>query len=578
MKHTTLTLCAGLALLVTGEVCAQDARAGFTAASFPVGMMEDAELMPVDSIVTGVTVYDAGAVVTRTVRLQNADGSFLIEGLPIGTDLASLRLRGQGCEVVSMETRRRTGRELDADELDELNAAVARAAADVRAARDAVEVARAVTTYHTNLQEHIQELVRADLASGDGDPAAWSARAAFIKEDLRKARLAELEAEEALVRAKEELALAEAELKNGGQTSRPDTYDVIVDLVDLPTKDIPRLELDYFVGQASWAPEYDLRASADLEGLELVYNAKVRQTTGEDWNDVPLVLSTAKPRRGASGPDPRMAWVDLYDPEAPARGVAADTAARFESEEQGEWFLGAGNVAPPAAKAWAPSFAAVDASGLAVRFELPRRESVPSSDAGQVFAVGRATTALAAEHIAVPAASNHVWMRGKGTNDTPWSLLPGNAKVFVGGDFVGDAWIGAVPVGEDFELPLGVDTRLTVERTRVADLSGERGFSDDNVKERAWRLVLSNHGGLSARADGAVRVIVQEALPISTDEDIRVRLGEVTPPLSKDERFAEAREERGILTWVLDVPAGGEREVRWGYEVRWPDESELIGL
>ena len=346
MKSTTLTLCAGLALLVTGEVFAQDQRAGFTAANFPVGMMEEADLLPVDSMVTGVTVYDAGAVVTRTVRLQQADGSFLIEGLPLGIDLGSLRLRGQGCEVVSMETRRRTGRELEANELDDLNAAVARATVDVRSASDAVEVANAVTAYHTNLQEHIQGLMRADLASGGGDPAAWSARAAFIKEDLRKARLAELEAEDALVRAKEELALAEAELKNGGRTSQPDTYDVIVDLVDLPTKDIPRLELDYFVGQASWAPEYDLRANSELDALELVYNAKVLQTTGEDWNDVPLVLSTAKPRRGASGPDPQMAWVDLYDPEPPSRGMVAETAMAYDRREVAGGFFSSAQPGP----------------------------------------------------------------------------------------------------------------------------------------------------------------------------------------------------------------------------------------
>lgn len=554
--------------------------AGLACLTAPALAQATTDVQVVPSRISGVTVYTQGAVVKRTIRLQNADGSFLIQGVPLGADLASLRLRGMGCEVVSMETRHRTGRELDAAELDALNGAVAAARTRVERAADNLTVADAVVTYHKHVQAQIQTLMRADLASGDGDPDAWVEQSDFIKVELREALVERLAAKEALEQAKQQLALAEAALKNGGRTNLPDTYDVIVDLVDLPTKDIPRLELEYFVGQASWAPRYDLRASSDLSELEVVYNASVRQTTGEDWDAVPLVLSTARPQRGASGPDPVTAWVSLYDPDAPSRGFFSETASEedFKAATKNV-FRGSGGVMAPSEPAWAPAFANVDTVGLAVRFELPRPESVPSSTQDQVFPVGRATTALTAEHVAAPALSNLVWMRGKGTNDTPWSFLPGAAKVYVGGDFVGDAHIGSVPAGDEFTLPLGVDQRLSVERTRLADMSGDRGgFNSKSTQVREWRIVVSNFGGMTERSDGSVRLIVQEVLPTSTDERISVRLGDVSPALSKADEFKRPRDEQGILTWVLDVPQNGKAEIRWGYEVRWPEGEELLGL
>ena len=566
----------GLAVIALGPV--QSAQA-LEPTPWIVGAPQDATALP--SQIVSVTVYHSGALVTREARLQQADGRFVIKGVPIGADLNSLRLRGRGCEVLSMETRRRVGMRIDPEQLDTLNLAVFNARAAVARIEDSATVAKAVLSYHMRVEDTVQRMMANDLSSGTGDPSKWMERAEFVKNNLLDARVEVLKVEDSLSQAREALKLAESELKGGGRTHAPDTYDVIVDLVDLPTKDIPRLELDYFVGQAAWAPRHDLRAASDLKTVDLVYHAAVRQDTGEDWNAVPLVLSTAVPNRGASGPDPMEQWVGLWDPKA-----AAASAAPFElSRRQSDALEAMGYVgeeserAAPATKAWEPSYADVDASGLAVRFRLPRQESVPTGAGDQVFTVGRASTALAAEHVAAPSLNNLVWMRGKGSNDTPWHLLPGPAAVFVGGDFVGDAYIDTVAVGDEFTLPLGVDQGLSIERTRVTNEKGTRGFlSSKNTQIDDWRLVVTNYGGMTGRADGVVRVIVQEVLPTSTYDSLRVTLRDVTPPLSTSADFKEVREEKGILTWELDVPKNGQSEIRWGYEVRWPEGRKVSGL
>jgi hypothetical protein len=57
-----------------------------------------------------------------------------------------------------------------------------------------------------------------------------------------------------------------------------------------------KLTLRYFVGAAAWTPGYDFKVESVAKPMEILYKATVIQTTGEDWRDVELVLSTANPK------------------------------------------------------------------------------------------------------------------------------------------------------------------------------------------------------------------------------------------------------------------------------------------
>jgi hypothetical protein len=54
-------------------------------------------------------------------------------------------------------------------------------------------------------------------------------------------------------------------------------------------------KISYYVSSAGWSPLYDFRVNDINEPLNLVYNAGIFQSTGEDWNSVNLTLSTNSP-------------------------------------------------------------------------------------------------------------------------------------------------------------------------------------------------------------------------------------------------------------------------------------------
>ena len=63
------------------------------------------------------------------------------------------------------------------------------------------------------------------------------------------------------------------------------------------------VRLNYLVNAAGWRPQYKLRAGGEGEPVRVEYLAAVNQRTGEDWSDVALALSTARPLLNAAPPE-----------------------------------------------------------------------------------------------------------------------------------------------------------------------------------------------------------------------------------------------------------------------------------
>jgi hypothetical protein len=59
-------------------------------------------------------------------------------------------------------------------------------------------------------------------------------------------------------------------------------------------------------------------------------------------------------------------------------------------------------------------------------------------------------------------------LRATVTNTSSLLLLPGPARVFHGTQFVGESALETVAAGEEFELQLGVDDQIRVERCAAA--------------------------------------------------------------------------------------------------------------
>ena len=80
------------------------------------------------------------------------------------------------------------------------------------------------------------------------------------------------------------------------------TYSKIIITLDCLSAISDDLSISYYVSSAGWTPNYDFRVDEITKPLNIVYNADVYQSSGENWDKVNLKLSTNNPSLSGEQP------------------------------------------------------------------------------------------------------------------------------------------------------------------------------------------------------------------------------------------------------------------------------------
>jgi uncharacterized protein (TIGR02231 family) len=534
-----------------------------SAASLFPSMPLDGE-QPLELSIDAVTLYRNSVMVHREAP-QVSTGAYIVSGLPGEVADDRTRVRFVGGHVISVELHERVLENAPVKRIETLRLARRDAYRKVREAQDTVELHERSIELLTRLLMEEGDAWRRVRDTGAVDTALWGSNRAWFETSLQEARAQRRNALEVLRSAERTFAEFEAEwgkLTGAGGVIVQDLHvRVMTDQAS------GRLEVDTQLPSAGWEPLYDLRTAGDATSVELGYRARIRQETGEDWNDVRVLLSTAQPELGAQGPDPIARWVDVQKPHLAGRYASGSVDSMAPSEEVEFWDDGSTSER---------LYAEAQQEGLSVRFELPTRETIESRREPTGVLVGREQLVVQPEHYCAPALGTTVWLRGRATNSGSWTLLPGEASVFFGADYLGRARMDLVQPGQEFMLHLGAVDAFEVVRRRVDDQSEGPGlFGSQRAQVEEWSIDITNHGASIANADGSADVIVQEALPRPGDDRIEVVIEHENLKHSTAERWRVELEDQSIHTWILRVPSG--RSVKLGYRVsvRYPKNEQL---
>jgi len=260
--------------------------------------------------ITGVTVYSDRARVVRSARLQlGGDGveRFVLPLLPPRIDASSIRIDARPAgdkgevDVERVEITRVTGSELSADETQGLLDSLEQL--DDQLAR--LNEERAVYQSHLELLGRLTPAAPPTPAVLGGgkpaplNPAGWSAVFGFLRGAMERLHgaLADNAEKSRQLGQKRDKLLAEVRLLGGGQ--QRSAYRVTA---TLRGHGAAVLWLSYMTPNARWQPTYDIQLVPGRNQVELAFSGQVSQETGEDWNDVALVLSTAVPSLATQAP------------------------------------------------------------------------------------------------------------------------------------------------------------------------------------------------------------------------------------------------------------------------------------
>jgi hypothetical protein len=554
-----------------------------------------------------VTVYPHNALVTREVWVP--DGAGLVEltiaGMP--DQIVPSTMYSEGGDGLRVLTTRFSTRQVLEDTSEERR--------KLEAEKEKyLVVASKIASDMASLQKNIELLAKLEIVTEKGKHTGDEviAMAKYVMEQRTE-------------KAKDMVALQEqkrlndiqlnfnqrkmAELgRGGGKVER----DAIV-VVDRETGKGGKIRLNYLVSSVTWRPEYKVRAGKVTEDVQVDYLANLMQHSGEDWNQVKMTLSTAQPMLNASPPELCMLQPMLVmrgapgGPPMPGSGPApfAQSSPNMELENKARLLrdqagvnyrtnstkaLFDANKQINDAAAWEQNLdlmrtraeilaqlkkgnkAAAGPSGTdgpSVTYHLPTKLTVPSRNDEQVLEVVKLKLAPKYYYKTVPVLNNHVYRLADMVNKSEHILLPGEATMYQGTDFVGRMPMPLVAIGEEFTAGFGVDTQLQIQRQMVDQTRSTAG--GNQVLKYDYRILVSSF------KSEPVNLQVWDRLPKGETESVGVILVKTTPELCKDGIYLRESRPNNLLRWDVEVAptCNGEKALPITYEFRMELDRQM---
>jgi uncharacterized protein (TIGR02231 family) len=526
-----------------------------------------------DAPIAAVTVFRDGARVQRSGRVNVEPGlrPVVVGGLPAGVDPASVRVaaRGSGLALLDVEVHRRY-------RTDPLREDTARLRSEVERCRDLVQelddedsAEQARLGFLGHLSEAAATALARAVSFGRGDHDDLSRMASHLSADTSAALGRRREISARRRTARRELEAAEQRLQAAeGRADAPEAFTDVSATLEAGAAISAEVDVSYHVRGASWRPLYDLTLQDDR--LDVSYLAEVSQQTGEDWPAVELILSTTRRGRHQALPELDPWYIGQARPVPPPpryRAMAARKAVAVSgppTPPAGLPVMAAAAEAAPAPEA--PHLtAAPGESSAGLVYQVQRPLAVPADGQPYKTMVARFALDAGLDHLAVPVLAAEAYARASVTNTSSLLLLPGPARVFHGQQFVGETSLETVAAGEEFELQLGVDDQIRVERKLRRRSTSKAMIGGTRTIDVAYEITVENHRPNQAR------ISVHDHIPVSSDGDIKVRLRETSPAPA-------GQTDLGELTWDLTLKAGQSAAIRYRFTVEHPAQVTVAGL
>lgn len=522
--------------------------------------------IPFSPRITSVTVYPDRAMTRRTATVELKQGNYLIgiSPLPALMHDDTIRVDGRGTAVATitgMEIKRSfldQTPEKRARELEEEIKKLQRVLAGLDARKGGLAAQKG---FIDSIKLAWGERISKELAVGKPTTADLDEALNFIGNGITAAEEKSLDLEMEKAKVKEKIDALTSELEAGRGTARKEAKTVEV-TVEVAKAGSLTLELSGVVSHAGWEPAYDARLAGDAKSVEFTFKGQVRQQTGEDWNNVDLYLSTARPAIGGNPPSLYPWRLSFYRP-MPVYPAAAMAAPVYRGKAQvlkEERF----DEAPEPEEQAQHLTADVGQEQTSLLFHIRRPVDIPSDGTSHGTTVAIEKLPVQVDYLSIPKLSPYAYVRSQIINGAAYPILPGKVNIFTGGNFIGSGHLRKVAAGEKFELFFGVDDQVSIKREELKRHK-EAGLFGKNRQTYGYKIEVNNY-----RRE-ATTIIINDQLPLPGDEEIKVTLGE--PSIKPEEIKTD-----GTLVWKLPVDPGAKREISFSIQVEYPKDREVSGL
>ena len=379
--------------------------------------------------------------------------------------------------------------------------------------------------------------------------------------------------------------------------------------------------ISYLTSSAYWNPSYDLRAENISSPIKLSYKAKLAQTSGIDWKQVKLSLSTAVPSQSNDAPILKTWFLKYIDPieflkrelksnsiqslnynqsnlsEVVVTGYATrkkDLKSFEDSDDQlyivngketsAEEFgkidqraikninvlkdknlialygtRAANGVYVVTLKDELGDYVAVTDNQMSVTFDIDIPYDIPDNGKEQNVELKQFTIPAFYKYYSVPKLDNNSYLLAEIPQWQKLNLLPGEANIIFENTYVGKSVIDPNSISDTLNVTLGNDKRVVVKKEKINDFSSVKFLGSNKKQVFTFEITVKNN------KNEKMQMLLKDQFPVSSNKDIEVEL--------LDSSKAEVNEETGVLTWRLELAPGENKKVRVSYSIKYPKEK-----
>ncbi len=551
MKKSVIFFC-GLFLALSGYLYASD--------------------VSTESVISKVIIYPGSAMVERTASLKLSAGEHKVNFSDIipEVDENTLRVSGNGNAEVKLfgaKVKREYLQEEPAERIKQINQEIEKLKDEGRN----LNAQKMILSDEKNLLDSIRlfsnqqlpkDLVTKIPATKDLDDLLK-----FLDVKLKENYSQVLDCEIKIRELIQKIDVLTRELNNISGPSRKLKRSVEVGIQVLKPGNLD-LSISYLVGGASWQPVYDARASFEKSEVILDSYGLVKQSTGEDWQNVEVSLSTARPAVGGNLPyvspwilRPYQPPQEMYKERRMPMKSKADLGMQYAAFSDEE-----------AVGSAEPEYAVAEEKGVSVVYTLPRKETVKSDGSEYKLAISSQVLKANFQYSTYPRVSTFAYLGSRVANAKGLQLLGGRVNIFTEGDFIGSSNIENIGPGEEFDLYLGADENVKVKREQIEKKVDETlvaGIPSPN-KQIIYRYKLTVENYKSKK----ISVKLFEAMPVSEDDRIKVKIDKV----SLEPKEKNWKDRKGVWLWELDLEPKAKQEIFFTLVIEHPRQMEVEGL
>lgn len=165
------------------------------------------------------------------------------------------------------------------------------------------------------------------------------------------------------------------------------------------------------------------------------------------------------------------------------------------------------------------------------------------------------------EYYTAPKISSEAFLTAKISGFNEINMISGEANIFFEGTFLGKTLLDIQSASDTLTLSLGVDKNVIVKREKQKDFNERQFLGSSQRDSRHFVIDIKN------RKSQAINLIIQDQLPVSTNNEISVEKQEISK--------AQLDESNGILTWKMLLQPNEQKKLVLKYQVKYPKNRPI---